>query len=209
VIETVPFDVIAGFAAGAVVALNARGPLSATPDPLRTRYFVVVLLFAGGALMPAGVVVYTQYPDWALMYLANPAHLSALVMIPVVMALYLGTPVAGFWLTHRFIAQKNERAIRNLLGILVGLSLFIVLFGAGRLLTVAYYDDFHHGGLIVPLYRSPLVWALLLIIFFVCFAFVFSLLQVRRHVELIQAVELPRPDAKDDTIDDIKKRPAT
>ena len=72
---TVPFDVIAGFAAGAVIAHAAREPLRKTYDPFRTRYFAVVVLFASGALMPAGLVVYAQYPDWSLMYLANPAHL--------------------------------------------------------------------------------------------------------------------------------------
>ena len=202
-IPTIPFDAIAGYVAGSLVAFTARDPLSREGDPLRTRYFAVVALFACGALMPAGIVLYVQYPDWSLMYLANPAHLHSVIMVPVVAALYLAMPAAGFVLTHRIVAADHERLAR---AVLVGCGvavLLLLVFGWERLMTVAYYDDYYYGGEIVPLYESPLVWPLALIVFFVGFAFVFSVLHVRRHVASMQAASArPAGSSVDDDLVD-------
>jgi hypothetical protein len=183
VIPTIPFDIVAGFAAGAGLALCAAEPLKRTQDALRTRYFVAVLLFAGLVWVPSGLALFLAYPDWSLMYLANPVHLPMALALPVMIGAYLIAPPAGFLVTHQLMREKKAWWLRGTLGGVAVLALLIVLAGAERLLTVAYYDAFHYGGARVSLFRSPLILPLVLISVAVVGAFVATARYVLRHVE--------------------------
>ncbi len=163
------------------------------------------MLFAAGALVPAGIVLYAQYPDWVLLYLANPAHLPPVLPELALLLGYLTSPAIGFLVAHRCLVNRRADLLRMLLAGTAATAGLMLLMAGGRLFTVAYYDDFHHGGHTVPLTGSPLVWALLMIVFFVVFSCAFSVLQIRRHSESFHEVgSVPPPAGQEqvDTVDD-------
>src|SRR5262245_16632596 len=96
-----PIAITLGYLSGALIALAARRPLLRAYDPMRTRSRAAAALFGVAALGPAAVAFYALYPDWSLMYFANPAHLSAAVMFPLLFAVAAMSPVVGFGTTHR------------------------------------------------------------------------------------------------------------
>jgi hypothetical protein len=182
VIPTIPFDIIAGYASGAVIALSAAAPLERTRDAVHTRYFGVVLLFAGLTWVPSGLALFLTYPDWSLMYLANPAHLPLALSVPFLVVSYLVAPAAGFLLTHQAQQEKNPWWLRASFGVPTSLALLVLLVGHQRLLTVAYYDAFHLGLGGVSLFRSPLLIALSVVVAAVTGAFAMTLKAVKAHV---------------------------
>jgi hypothetical protein len=179
---TVPFDLIAGYAAGAGLALSAADPLSRTKDPARTRYFASVVLFAGLVWVPAGIAMYLAFPDWSLMYFANPEHLPLALALPVLLILYFGTPMAGFFVTHQALVRKDSRWLRASAAAIAILLLIVVLAGRRRLMSVAYYDDFQYGGPVLGLFQSSLILPLSIVCVAVVGAFVATVRRVQRHV---------------------------
>jgi hypothetical protein len=183
-----------GLGAGAAIAIAAKRPLSRTYDPLHTRYFAVTALWSAAILAPAGLVLYAEFPDWMLMYLANPAHLSPLLMFPLVLVLYLGAPIVGFLATYKLLAFEDPRWLRAFLGA-VALGLVGTLgLGADRLLHVAYYDAFHGGGDRIDLFRSPLLLALLPCAVAITGILAFVVVSVRRHADVVERLP-PDPRA--------------
>lgn len=179
-----PIAITLGYLTGALIALVAKRPLSRAYDPMRTRYSAVALLFGVAALGPAAVVFYALFPDWSLMYFANPAHLSAAVMIPLLFVVAALSPVIGYGTTHRLGRLDSPRALR-LSFVLVWLALFAFFsLGGERLGSVAYYDAFHAGGERVSLWRSPLLFGVLVASAAILTWITFALIIVRRHVDL-------------------------
>jgi hypothetical protein len=179
---TVPFDLIAGYAAGAGLALSAADPLSRTKEPARTRYFASVVLFAGLVWVPSGIAMYLAFPDWSLMYFANPQHLPLALALPVLFVLYLGTPLAGFFVTHQALLRKDSRWLRASAAAIAILLLIVLVPGRHRLLSVAYYDDFQYGGPVLGLFQSALILPLSIVCVAVVGAFVATVRRVRLHV---------------------------
>lgn len=184
---TVPFDTVFGYAAGSAIALVARRPLARTFDPVRSRYFATAALFGGAVFAPCGLTFYALYPDWSLMYLANPAHLPAFLVLPFLLVLYAGAPLAGFLVTHRLILTQRTRELRLSMLIVVALLLAIVIFARQRLFTVAYYDAFHAGTETIPLLASRLRVALPIGSLAVVGALAFALVTVHRHVDACES----------------------
>lgn len=191
---TAPLHVLFGVAAGALVAGEARRALKRVGDPARTRYFLVVAILAGAVVMPSGLVLYALYPDWSLMYLAHPGHLSPFLAFPALALAYLGAPPLGFfaalWLGARL------RGVPGLLGGLAGAALLTFVLGARRIFTVAHYDAFHHRGFTLSLSDSALFLPLLLVEGAAVSVLVFAVLHVRRHLELSE--DLPALRARGD-----------
>jgi hypothetical protein len=181
---TVPVTALAGWAAGAVLALVARRALARVTEPMKSRYFVVAGFFGFAALAPAGLALYLLYPDWSLMYLADPKHLSLAMMIPFLFVLYALTPPLGFLATLRLFAERRPGPRRAALGSWALVFLFVVGFGFDRLFTVAFYDSFHYDGPTLSLFGSALFLPLVLIGGAVVSVFAYALLHVRRHIEL-------------------------
>ncbi len=179
---------LGGYAAGAVIGLSARPALIRGDDPLSNRYFGTAAVFALGAVAPAGLSLYGMFPDWSLMYLANPAHLSMWVMAPLLGLLYVVSPLAGYLITYRLMAQKQAQALKASLVIVSLMALLTLLIGWDRLSTVAYYDDFHYGGQVLMLRRSNLFAPLVLSFGAIAGVFVFTVMHLRRHVELAARV---------------------
>lgn len=179
-----PIAMTAGYACGALIALASRRPLTRAYDPMRTRYCAVAAMFGVAAIGPSAALFYAVYPDWSLMYFANPAHLSAAVMIPLLYLFAATSPVIGFLTTFRLSTMKKPRALR-LSFAMIWLALFAFFaIGGERLGSVAYYDAFHAGGERVSLLRSPLLFAVLVAAVAIIGWMVFALIVVRRHVDL-------------------------
>jgi hypothetical protein len=160
------------------------------PDPVRTRYFAVAVMFAAGVLAPAGLGLYLVFPDWSLMYLANPAHLPGWMVWPVLLFFYLAGGPIFFLITARLVTEPKQWPLRALL-IMLSLFLLATLFlGFDRLTTVAYYEAYHHGLSTISLWSSSLLLPLILALGAVGGVLYFSLRHIRRHLELLS--ELPR-----------------
>ena len=137
-------------------------------------------------LTPTGLVLYAEFPDWMLMYLANPAHLSPIFMFPLVLALYLGSPLLGFLIAHRLLRQERERLVRGLLVGLGAAMALVAVLGRARLLGVAYYDAFHGGGEVLSVFRSSLLLALFPCSVAIVGILAFAVISVRRHAEVAE-----------------------
>lgn len=151
---------------------------------MKSRYFVVAGFFGLAALAPAGLALYLLYPDWSLMYLANPRHLSLAMMIPFLFALYALTPPLGFLATLRLLAEPRRGPRRAALVTWIGVTAFVLVFGLNRIFTVAHYDAFHYGGLRLSLFGSALFLPLVLIGGAVVSVYAYAILHVRRHIDL-------------------------
>ena len=151
-------------------------------DPALTRYFLVSGIFGLGCLMPVGLAFYLAFPDWCLMYLANPVHLPGWIMLPILVVGYAGGPPLAFLATARLMRAPRAWPLRGLVLGTLAAELFLLGFGWDRLTSVAYYDAFHHGLPTIPLLRSTLALPLGLSIWMVIGVVLGSLHHIRRHL---------------------------
>lgn len=190
---TLFLNVIFGCAAGLALAWTARSPLAQAHYPSRTRYFVATMLYAGAALVPAGLVLFVLFPDWSLMYVVNPSQLSWFLMLPVVVAACFGAPILGFFVGQRFIATQRVEAIGRVLLSLGIAALALVTLGWGALTKVGYYEAYHYGGTLVPLAQSPVLVALVSCLGVLAVLFVYTQRALAAHVVALADVEEGRP----------------
>jgi hypothetical protein len=187
-----PLVLLAGYASGLFGALIASEPLAKTSFPTRTRYFAATAIFAGMALVPSASVLYALFPDWSLMYLANPAQLPILLMLPVVAGLAFGAPLLGFVVAQRALAARKKKIVR---GHLIGSGLlFLVIFSFGwdRLSSIGYYEAYHYGGELVSFGDSAAVVVVMMIVPAIIASFAATQHMVKRHIRgLEQADERP------------------
>lgn len=167
------------------MAQIARPALVEVEDPLRNRYFAVILMFACAALMPAGVVFYVQHPDWSLMYLANPAHLPQVFMLPFVMFLYVVSPAFGFAAAHACLKSRRKNALEILLGLTSLALILLLVWGWDRLFTVAFYNDYHYRGTTLAFLSSKLIWMVAAISVIVAGVYAYCAFLVRQHIVLL------------------------
>ncbi|MCA9551097.1 MAG: hypothetical protein KC933_13770 [Myxococcales bacterium] len=179
---------MAGFGAGAYIAWVARHAVVRERNPLTSRYFLVAAMFGAAALTPATLVLYALFPDWSLMYLANPAHLPMLLVLPMLLLAGLAGPPLGFLVVHRLLPLHDRRPLKAVFGGVGTLALIIALTGAGRLTTVAFYDGFHAGQPGLSLLRSALFLPLMLTVGAAVSVYVFTVMHTRRHVEMVQGL---------------------
>lgn len=182
--------------------MAARRGLIRSHDPVRTRYFVVSVLFATGVLLPAGLCLYFAFPDWSLMYLANPAHLPGWIVFPVLLLAYAGGAPVTFLATARLMTEPKPWPLRTLVWSIVLFLAATILLGWDRLTTVAYYDAFHHGLGAFSIFSSALLLPLLLSFGAVGGVLYFSLRHIRRHLDMLADLppigttrEVPSPAA--------------
>lgn len=190
---TLFLNVIFGCAAGITLAWTAREPLAKASYPTRTRYFAATMIYAGAALVPTGLVLFALFPDWSLMYVANPSQLSWLILVPAVAALCFGAPVLGFFVAQRFIAAQREDAIpRALLGLAVA-GVAIIALGWSALTRVGYYEAYHYGGQLLPLAQSPVSVALAVCLGILAALFAYTHRILAAHIKALADVEEGKP----------------
>lgn len=186
-------NAIIGSAAGLGLAWTAREPLERAHYPSRTRYFTVTVLYAGAALVPVGLILFAMFPDWSLMYTANPAQLSWVVMIPGVVLLCFGAPILGFFVAQRLIASNRSELVPRVLGGLAVVALALVVLGASALGKVGYYEAYHYGGAMLPLASSPVLVVVVAAVSVLLILFVYTQRAVRAHIRALADVEEGRP----------------
>ena len=182
---SLPLTLLIGFAAGADVALSASRALKRQPERLRSRYLAVAALL-GAVMAPAGLVLYLLFPDWTLMYLANPAHLSAVLMVPLLFLLYGAAPVLGYLVARQLVVKERFKAVRSVTIAVLVLVAALIAGGFQRLTTVAYYDHFYYGEGGVALTQSTLLLPLLLVAGAITSVVVATNMHLRRHLALIE-----------------------
>lgn len=190
---TLFLNVIFGCAAGITLAWTAREPLARATYPSRTRYFAATMLYAGAALVPTGLVLFAMFPDWSLMYVANPSQLPVWMMLPVVAASCFGAPVLGFFVAQRFIAAHREDAIPRALLTLAVAAIAIIALGWSALTNVGYYEAYHYGGTMLPLARSPVVVALAACLGVLAVLLAYTHRVLGAHIKALADVEEGRP----------------
>lgn len=161
---------------------------------IRTRYFLVCFGYAALVVTPAGIGLYALYPDWSLMYFANPEHLPLPIVLPVLLGTYLLGPPSGFLLAHRLTQEPRAWPLRVLL--LLVLASFSVVVGIGwsRLTTVAYYDAFHHGLTSMGLIGSALLLPALLCVVAMVGTLVACLRRIMAHIDALDALPSAREE---------------
>ena len=176
-----------GFAAGALVARASRRAFANVhDDPIRSRYFIVVAFYGAAVLAPSGLSLYSQYPDWSLMYFANPQHLPSIVMFPALTLAYVLGPPAGFLVTHRLQLEKKDWVVRAILMGIAAVLFALLAFGWDRLTSVGYYYAYHHGLADLSLFRSALLVPIVLHLGAVFGVLGFALRGVRGHLDEIE-----------------------
>ena len=159
-----------------------RRPLEDAEHLLKNRFGAVVLMFALGGMMPAGLVMYVQYPDWSLMYMANPVHVPQWLVIPAIALLYSFSPVVGFLLFGLAVKKKYSWMTPLLAMMIVASVLILAGWGWDRLTLVGYYNDFFYKGTLIPLVESRLFSTLMAVSFVVFALFGGCLYFIRSHV---------------------------
>ena len=184
---TVPIALVVGLVAGSAIAWIARGPLRETAHPLRTRYGAVALLMGLAGIMPASVSLLALEPAWALMYLAHPVHARVLVW-PVALFGLAGAPLIGLKVSHGLLSEHAIGRWWVWMGGLTGLFLFALVAGVARLGTVGTYENFYYGAESIALTASSLFWPVMVTSLFAPLLVAYCLVQVQRHVDLIENV---------------------
>ena len=185
---SIPLATLFGLGAGAAIAVTARRATVRELDPFRSRYLAIAGLFGTLVLTPAGLALYLLFPDWSLMYFANPAHLGWYLVVPLLVFLYLGGPPIGFLVTRLLLLRSRPRDRRLVLLTWILLLGIVLIGGAARLGRVAYYEAFHTGEVSLTLVRSSLFLPLLAITGATVAVLVFTLMPLRRHMEAAEAL---------------------
>lgn len=183
---TAPLLLSLGAAAGAAVAVAAGRGLRRSHRPLSNRYFAALATFAAGAVVPAGAVFLFSFPDWAFMYVVDPAHVPRIWTALALLAGYGLCPVLGFWSAARAMAARSRWPLRIARFGPLFLACAVLVLGRSRLARVGYYGSYHYGEGGVSLFESSLALPLALASLALVAAFVFTLDRIRRHLDLVE-----------------------
>jgi len=145
---TVPFDIIASFIFGVVIALACSAQVKEEGSAFFNPYFLGAVLFEVCFFLPFGVYLYYFYPDWSWMYFFDPGRLQprTLKLLGLVaMACYLGSLIFGFQVAQFLIRRGQGKAAGWMaLTALVGLGIFS-LITINRLMFIGSYADYQAG----------------------------------------------------------------
>ena len=72
---------------------------------------------------------------------------------------------------------------------LFGLGLIIMALGFSALTRVGYYEAYHYGGEMIPLFQSPVIVALAIILPVLAAVFAYTRRKIRRHIRAIAHVD--------------------
>jgi hypothetical protein len=139
-----------GFALVARDRLKADGPFAAPA-------FQLVVLHAAAVVAPIALYFYAVHPAWAWMYTVDPAKLSAVFVLPLMVG--HAALVVGAWYGSSILIRKGlSGALLYGAGALALFLLLLVVAGMNRLGAAADYVGFKdHGG--VSLFSVRLGWA--------------------------------------------------
>ena len=104
----------------------------------------IVGAFMALALVPSAVYLHLVHPAWSSLYLYDPAKVSRLIVVPLVLA-QAGSLLGGWVLGVRLVRLDRPHVVGATaagVGALLALSSFLL---RGRLLRYGTYEDFHSG----------------------------------------------------------------
>jgi len=115
------------------------------------------VLHAAAVVAPIALYFYAVHPAWAWMYTVDPAKLSSVFVIPLMVG-HAGL-VVGAWYGSSILIRKGlSGALLYGAGALALFLLVLVVAGMSRLATAADYAGFtQHGG--VSLFTVRLGWS--------------------------------------------------
>jgi hypothetical protein len=138
-------------------ALVARDRLKAD-GPFASPAFQLVVLHAAAVVAPIALYFYAVHPAWAWMYWVDPAKLTGVFVIPLMVG--HAALVVGAWYVSSILIRKGYTGALLYVSGAVALFLLILIIGTmNRLGTAADYLGFteQHGG--VSLFSVRLGWA--------------------------------------------------
>lgn len=137
-------------------ALIARDRLKAD-GPFASPAFQLVALHAGVVVAPIALYFYAVHPAWAWMYWVDPAKLSAVFVLPLMVG-HAGLVIGG-WYVSSYLIRKGLQGALIYLGGAIALFMFVLIVVAiGRLVTATDFVGYQlHRG--VSLLKVRLGWA--------------------------------------------------
>lgn len=129
---------------GLAFAWIARDRIRAD-GPFAAPAFMYVALHAGLSVAPIALYMYLVHPEWAWMYLVNPAKLSGLAVLPIVVghAAMIGL---GWYVAALLIRADRRRIVLYALGGTALVTLLFLALGWARLTHAATYEGWKLGG---------------------------------------------------------------
>lgn len=133
------FNLLSGLA----FAWLARDRIRAD-GPFAPPAFLYVVLHAGMIVAPIALYMYLVHPEWAWMYLVDPAKLSGLAVLPLVVG--HAALVGGGWYAGAFmIRTERKKPLLYVVGGVAVLALIMVAVTWARLSHAATYAGFKMG----------------------------------------------------------------
>jgi hypothetical protein len=129
---------------GMVFAWISRDRIRAD-GPFAPPAFMFVVLHAGMIVAPIALYFYLVHPEWAWMYLVDPAKLSGLAVLPLVVG--HAALVGVGWYTGAFLIRTDRKRpfLYGIAGTAV-VSLVFLALGWSRLSHAATYAGWKLGG---------------------------------------------------------------
>ncbi len=142
---TIPVLIVLSSLIGASVAYAARIQIRTLQRAIfGSRYFLAMMMFGLGILLPVGIYFYAFYSDWSWMYLADTSKMSGGI---VVMAM-VSYPIAAIisYLVGYFSARGNSDWVTLMFLLLMVIGL-IGLFAVApdKIFWVGTYEQYHRN----------------------------------------------------------------
>jgi hypothetical protein len=126
-----------GFALIARDRIRADGPFASPAFPL-------VALHAAAIVAPVALYFYAVHPAWSWMYWLDPAKLSGVAVIPLMVG-HAGLVVGGWYVAALLIRKGLQGALYYVGGALALTLLVLLVAGINRLGTAADYPTWLAG----------------------------------------------------------------
>jgi hypothetical protein len=124
-------------------ALIARDRIRAD-GPFAPPAFLYVVLHTGMIVAPIALYFYLVHPEWAWMYLVDPAKLSGLAVLPLVVG--HAALVGGGWYAGAFMIRTDrKKPLLYVLGGVALIALIMIALSWARLSHAATYAGWHLG----------------------------------------------------------------
>lgn len=120
-----------GFALVARDRIRAEGPFAAPAFPL-------VALHAATVVAPIALYFYAVHPAWSLMYWVDPAKISVLAILPL-LVVHAGLVVGGWYIAAILLRRGFQTAVFYAGGTVLLALLVLVVSGIRRISTAADY----------------------------------------------------------------------
>jgi len=112
--------------------------------PFAPPAFLYIVLHAGMIVAPIALYFYLVHPEWAWMYLVDPAKLSGLAVLPLVVG--HAALVGGGWYAGAFMIRTDrKKPMLYVLGGVAVIALIVVALSWARLSHAATYAGWKLG----------------------------------------------------------------